>query len=137
MFRGFGVDDILADPDGWYQGDPKAMGAENHAEWREAVRTPRVVRAMLKDDRAGLTVDRADETADRPAGRKIERPLLVLWSGRDDLEQLFGDPLAIWRDWAPDVRGAGRVPGEHSGRVIDHALRHSSPVRCEPACGPI
>lgn len=104
---------ILADPDRWYHGDPEAMGAENHAEWREAVRKPSVVRAMLEDYRAGLTVDRADETADREAGRKIGAPLLVLWSGRDDLEQLFGDPLAIWRDWATDVRGWAIDSGHH------------------------
>ena len=68
---------------------------------------------MLEDYRAGLTIDRADEEADRAAGRRLEVPLLVLWSLRDDLEQLFGDPLAIWRDWAVDVRGRGIDSGHH------------------------
>ena len=104
---------ILADPDSWYHGDPQVMGAENHAEWREATRSPRVVRAMLEDYRAGLTVDRAHEEADRAAGRRLPQPLLVLWSTRDDLEQLFGDPLVIWRDWADDVRGHGIDSGHH------------------------
>lgn len=104
---------ILADPDSWYHGDPQVMGAENHAEWREATRSPRVVRAMLEDYRAGLTVDRAHEEADRAAGRRLTQPLLVLWSTRDDLEQLFGDPLVIWRDWADDVRGHGIDSGHH------------------------
>ncbi|MGH1526547.1 alpha/beta fold hydrolase [Leifsonia sp. L25] len=98
---------IGADPDAWYRGDPDAMGLENLAERREAVHRPAVVRAMLEDYRAGLTVDRADEEADRAAGRKLTMPLLVLWSLRDDLEQLFGDPLAVWRDWAVDARGHG------------------------------
>ena len=58
------------------------MGAENHAEFRAATRDPRVVRAMLEDYRAGLTVDRADEAADRAAGDRIGVPVLVLWSLR-------------------------------------------------------
>jgi len=104
---------ITADPDAWYHGDPEAMGLENFAERREAVHRPEVVRAMLEDYRAGLTVDRADEEGDRAAGRRLTMPLLVLWSLRDDLEQLFGDPLAIWDAWATDVRGHGIDSGHH------------------------
>ncbi|MGO4595878.1 alpha/beta fold hydrolase [Leifsonia sp. 2TAF2] len=104
---------INADPDAWYHGDPEAMGVENFAERREAIHRPEVVRAMLEDYRAGLTVDRADEEADRSTGRRLTVPTLVLWSLRDDLERLFGDPLAIWRDWAVDVRGHGIDSGHH------------------------
>jgi haloacetate dehalogenase len=104
---------INADPDSWYGGDPAVMGAENHEEWRAATRDPRVVRAMLEDYRAGLTVDRADEDADRAAGRRLKMPLLVLWSLQDDLEELYGEPLRIWRDWADDVRGHGIDSGHH------------------------
>ncbi|WP_431279149.1 alpha/beta fold hydrolase [Leifsonia poae] len=104
---------IGADPDAWYRGDPEKMGRENYEEWRQATRRPEVIRAMLEDYRAGLTVDRSDEQADRAAGRRVDRPLLVLWSERDDLEQLVGDPVAIWRDWATDVRGYGIDSGHH------------------------
>ncbi|WP_448316891.1 alpha/beta fold hydrolase [Streptomyces sp. CO7] len=104
---------ITADPDSWYRGDPEAMGPENHAERLAAVRRPEVVRAMLEDYRAGLTVDRAHEEADRAAGRRVRCPALVLWSLRDDLEELYGDPLEIWRDWADDVRGHGIDSGHH------------------------
>lgn len=54
-----------------------------------------------------MTVDYADETADRIASRRITQPLLVLWSILDDLEQLYGDPLTIWRTWADQVTGHG------------------------------
>jgi len=37
----------------------------------------------------------------------------VLWSGRDDLEELFGDSLRIWRDWTTDLRGGGSVDSGH------------------------
>ncbi|MEU6389671.1 alpha/beta hydrolase [Streptomyces sp. NPDC046939] len=104
---------INADPDAWYQGDPEVMGAENHAEWRRATRDPDVVRAMLEDYRAGLTVDRRHEEADRAAGRRLTCPTLTLWSLRDDLEDLYGDPLAIWRRWADDVTGHGIDSGHH------------------------
>ncbi|MGW7267044.1 alpha/beta fold hydrolase [Streptomyces sp. NPDC054842] len=104
---------INADPDSWYRGDPESMGRENYEEWRAATRDPDVVRAMLEDYRAGLTVDRRHEEADRAAGVRIQCPALVLWSLRDDLEDLYGDPLEIWRDWAPDVRGHGIDSGHH------------------------
>jgi haloacetate dehalogenase len=104
---------ISADPDAWYRGDPRVMGRENHDEFREATRNPEVVRAMLEDYRAGLTVDRRHEEEDRAAGTRVRCPALILWSLRDDLEQLFGDPLRIWRDWATDVRGHGIDSGHH------------------------
>lgn len=66
---------INADPDAWYHGNPETMGAENHAEWRAAVRDPAVVRGMLEDYRAGLGIDADHERADRAAGRRVEQPL--------------------------------------------------------------
>lgn len=113
---------INADPDAWYRGDPEVMGRENHDEWRRATRDPRVVRAMLEDYRAGLSVDLRHEEADRAAGRRVEPPLLVLWSRRDDLEDLYGDPLAIWRAWADDVRGHGIDSGHHMAEEAPEAL---------------
>lgn len=116
---------INADPDSWYRGDPRIMGQENHDEWRQATRNPAVVRAMLEDYRAGLTVDRQHEEADRDAGARIRCPALVLWSLRDDLEQLYGDPLEIWRHWAVDVRGHGIDSGHHVAEQAPEALASS------------
>jgi haloacetate dehalogenase len=119
---------ITADPDRWYRGNPLAMGQENFDEWRRATRDPRVVRAMLEDHRAGLTVDLADEQADRAAGTRLRPPLLVLWSERDDLRRLHGDVVAIWRGWSGDVRGHGIDAGHHiaeeAPRALAAALRH-------------
>ncbi|MGL4256278.1 MAG: alpha/beta fold hydrolase [Microbacterium sp.] len=116
---------INADPDGWYAGDAGTMGAENHAEWREAMRNPDVVRAMLEDYRAGLTVDRQHEEQDRANGRRLRMPVLVLWSLRDDLEDLHGDPVAIWRDWADTVSGHGIDSGHHVAEEAPDALAAS------------
>ncbi|MGQ4481428.1 alpha/beta fold hydrolase [Streptomyces sp. SAS_276] len=116
---------INADPDSWYSGDPRSMGEENHAEWREATRNPDVVRGMLEDYRAGLTVDRRHEEEDRAAGVQIRCPALVLWSLRDDLEDLYGDPLKIWRAWAPDLRGHGIDSGHHVAEQAPETLASS------------
>ncbi len=104
---------ILADPDSWYRGDPDKMGLENHLEFREATRDPATVTAMLEDYRAGLDVDRGHEEDDRRAGRKVRCPTLFVWSTRDDMEELYGDPVAVWRSWADDVRGVPVESGHH------------------------
>ena len=53
------------------------------------------------------------EEADRAAGRRVGCPTLVLWSARDDLEELHGDPLRIWADWTTDLRGGGPIDSGH------------------------
>ena len=68
---------------------------------------------MMEDYRAGLGIDREHDEADRAAGRRTGPPLLFLWAARDDLEDIYGDPLAIWRDWAGDVRGQSIDCGHH------------------------
>ena len=113
---------INADPDRWYRGDPALMGPENHREWRTAMRDPEVVRGMLEDYRAGLTIDYRDEVTDRDAGRRLEQPLLVLWSTRDDLEDLYGDPRLIWRAWADRIEGHGIDSGHHLAELAPQAL---------------
>ena len=107
---------ILDDPDAWYGAGPELearMGPENYADWRASVHRPAVVTAMLEDYRAGLGVDRAADDEDKAAGRRLGCPVLVLWSSRDDLEELYGDPLAIWRSWAHDVQGGPLDSGHH------------------------
>jgi haloacetate dehalogenase len=108
---------ILADPAAWYRahapGKVEALGTENHADYLAAIHDPDTVRAMLEDYRAGLGIDRAADEDDRAAGRRITCPTLVLWSSRDDLEELFGDPLAVWADWTTDLRGGGPVDSGH------------------------
>jgi len=104
---------ILADPDAWYGGTPEHMGAAAFAEYRQAIHDPETVRAMLEDYRAGLGLDRAHDEADRAAGRRVACPTLVLWSRHDDLEQLYGDPLRIWADWAEDLRGGHSIESGH------------------------
>jgi haloacetate dehalogenase len=105
---------IAADPDAWYSNaSPDSMGVENYHEFREAIHDPATVRAMLEDYRAGLGIDREHEEADRRAGRTLRCPTLLLWSTDDDMEDLYGDPLAVWRPWTEDLRGEPIKSGHH------------------------
>ena len=104
---------ISADPEAWYTATAEHMGAEAYQDYRRAIHDPDTVRAMMEDYRAGLGIDRQHDEADRAAGRRIACPLLYLWAKRDDMEDLYGDPLAIWRDWADDARGQSVDCGHH------------------------
>lgn len=104
---------INADPDAWYRGDPAVMGAEAYEDFRAAIHDPAVVHAMCEDYRAGLGPDRAADDADRAAGRRIACPTLVLWSRHDDMADLYGDVLGVWRPWADDLRGGEIDSGHH------------------------
>lgn len=70
--------------------------------YRAQVRDPARVAAMCADYRAGATTDRADDEADRAAGRRIAAPLHFLW-GRHGFPARTGDPAGIWRRWATTV----------------------------------
>jgi haloacetate dehalogenase len=104
---------INADPEAWYAATPEHMGPEAHADLWAALRDPNVVHGMVEDYRAGLTVDRAADDADRAQGVKVTCPVLVGWSTLDDMKDLYGDVVAIWRDWADDVRGVAIESGHH------------------------
>lgn len=93
-----------------------------------------MVLAMLEDYRAGLSVDRAHDDADRAAGRRLACPTLVTWSTRDDMEQLYGNPLDVWRDWATDLRGQPIDSGHHVAEdnpddLVEALLGHLAPLQ--------
>jgi haloacetate dehalogenase len=103
---------ISADPDAWYRTPgPADIGEENHADIWAALRNPAVVHGMCEDYRAGLRVDRADEEADRAAGRRVVCPTLLLTATEDDID-IHGDPVAIWRPWIANEFGSAPI---HSG----------------------
>jgi haloacetate dehalogenase len=113
---------ISADPEAWYQTGPAQMGAEAYADFRRAIHDPATVHAMCEDYRAGLGIDRSHDDADRRAGRRVACPLLVLWAARDDLEELYGDVLGVWRNWADDLRGRALDCGHHLSEEAPEAL---------------
>jgi len=101
---------IGADPAFYYghlldrwAGKDAAMDSEARAAYLAQFDDPAVIAATCADYRAGASVDRAHDRADREAGRKITCPVLAIWA-----RQYFsGDPdvmLRTWRLWADDVR---------------------------------
>lgn len=113
---------INAMPDAWYTGDPDRMGAGNHADWLRATRDAATVWAMCEDCRAGPTVDLAHDRADRATGRRLRCPTLFLRSRDDDMESLYSDPVAVWRTWGDDVRGAVIPSGHHMAEEAPEAV---------------
>jgi haloacetate dehalogenase len=107
---------INVDPDAWYRTpELTGMGEANRADLRVALHDPAVVHGMCEDYRAGLSIDRAHEEADRAAGRRIACPTMLLNATEDDID-IHGDPATIWRPW---------VAGELSGRPI-HSGHHQA-----------
>lgn len=102
---------ISADPEAWY--GPGPTDPDIRADWLAAIRNPAVIHGMVEDYRAGLTMDHVHDRADRDARRRLQCPVTVLWSLRDDLAAIYGDPLAIWRIWADRVDGHGIDSGHH------------------------
>jgi haloacetate dehalogenase len=78
--------------------------AEALADYVAAVEDPAVVHAMCEDYRAGATFDRLRDEEDKSAGRKITCPVQVLWGAKGAVGAWY-DVLAIWREWARDLRG--------------------------------
>jgi len=113
---------ISADPVAWYLPESQQMGEENCAELVEVINDPETVRAMLEDYRAGLSVDREADRADRLAGRTIGCPTLFLWSSRGDIEVLFENPLAMWKGWADNLRGSAIDSGAQMAEENPEAL---------------
>lgn len=107
---------IGVDPDGWYaaHGKQDYMVADCLADFRAAVAYPATVLAMCENYRAGLTVDRAHNDADRAAGRRVRCPMNMIWAEGDDMVDLYGDPVGVWRRWADNVTG----PSINSGHQM-------------------
>jgi haloacetate dehalogenase len=68
----------------------------------EQYRDPRKIHAQCEDYRAGATVDRLYDQANRDAGNQLDCPVLVLWS-TGYLSDKANSPLITWRKWAADV----------------------------------
>jgi haloacetate dehalogenase len=105
---------IAGDPDAYFDHHVRSIGLGREggcypepvlAAYRAQLRDPGAVQAICEDYRAGATIDREHDEADR--GRLIGCPVLALWGTRGALELFYGNVLAVWRAWAADVRGRG------------------------------
>ncbi len=111
---------IGGDPGAFFDLHVRALGlgrdadrypAELMAGYRALLDDPSVVAGICEDYRAGATIDREHDDADR-GRRKISCPVLALWSAAGALPRLYGDVLDVWRPWADEVSGHG-LPATH------------------------
>jgi haloacetate dehalogenase len=103
---------MLGDPDAFWitarrsgiKEDDERYPAEVVEVYRAQLSDPAVVEAICEDYRAGATIDRELDEADR-GRRTIECPVRALWGGAGALPIFYDDPLELWRPCAPDVTG--------------------------------
>ena len=107
---------ILGDPDAfWIPAQRQGISAgerypsEVVAAYQAQCSDPASVEAMCEDYRAGATIDRQLDDADR-GRRTISCPILALWGGAGALPRFYDDPLELWRVYAPEITGHA-VPG--------------------------
>jgi haloacetate dehalogenase len=85
--------------------DPARYPEAVMSTYRRQLADAGAVHAICEDYRAGATIDRRLDEADR--GRPIECPVLCLWGSRGALPLLYGDVLEVWRPWARELSGRG------------------------------
>jgi haloacetate dehalogenase len=87
-------------------------------------RDPAAIAGSCADFRssAGIDLELDDETF--AAGQKVDCPVLVLW-GTQGLVGPGYDPLRIWQQYAPDVRGQAMPTG--------HFVQEEAPDRVTAA----
>jgi haloacetate dehalogenase len=111
---------IGADPDGFWlaaeriglkPGDPRYPD-EVVAAYRAQLGDPAFITAMCEDYRAGATVDREHDEADR-GRRTIACPVRSVWGGAGALPRFYDDPLEPWRALAPAATGRAVEGASH------------------------
>jgi haloacetate dehalogenase len=111
---------ILGDPGGFWiairrmgikEDDERYPGAVVEA-YRAQLSDPPTVEAICEDYRAGATIDRALDDADR-GERTIACPVRALWGGAGALPRFYADPLELWRPFAPAVTGRAVEGASH------------------------
>jgi haloacetate dehalogenase len=84
---------------------PASINEETRAEYLTYFSKPEVIATICAEYRAN-EIDRINDRNDREAGRRIQCPVLLLWSDIDFPTD--GDsPLDIWKNWAYHISGRG------------------------------
>jgi haloacetate dehalogenase len=111
--------------DFFFRGSRDVFAPEALEDYLRCIRNPGAIHAFCEDYRAGATIDRELDEADR-GRRRIACPVLVLWAGQDEIERWL-DVIEVWRQWADDVRGkpidAGHYLAEEAPEPTFKALR--------------
>jgi haloacetate dehalogenase len=82
-----------------------AFDSRSLESYREQIRDPARVHAMCEDYRAGASIDRRLDLADKTRGARITAPLLFVWS-KLGFPAATGNPLSLWKAWTQTLSGA-------------------------------
>ena len=122
---------IAADPGYWVRsftsqllGEGKSIEPEVMEDYIRCFRDRGTVAASCADWRSGLGIDLVHDDETFTAGQKVECPVLVLWGTQS---MAASDPLGVWQQYAPDVRGSALPTGhflpEEAPDLVSAALR--------------
>jgi haloacetate dehalogenase len=87
---------------------PDFVGPAVFQEYFRTFRDPATIHAICEDYRAAASIDLAHDKAD--LGKKIQCPLLVLWSEKGPFHRLY-NVLQTWRDRAVEAQGKAMPTG--------------------------
>lgn len=82
-----------------------AFNSQSLQSYRQQMSDRARVHAMCEDYRAGASVDRHLDLADKSSGARVSAPLLFVWS-KHGFPAATGDPLGLWQAWATTLSGA-------------------------------
>jgi haloacetate dehalogenase len=103
------IDDVMAS---WAETkDLSSFDGRAVAHYRAFVQDASRIAAMCEDYRAGATLDRIADDADRAAGKTITCPMIALW-GSVGIPSASPDPLGLWKPYAPGIIGQS-IKGGH------------------------
>jgi haloacetate dehalogenase len=87
---------------------------------------PATIAGSCADYRSAASIDLVHDDETFAAGRRVECPVLVLWGAHGFVGREY-EPLAVWREYASDVRGqalpTGHFVPEEAPDLVTAALR--------------
>jgi haloacetate dehalogenase len=124
---------IGADPGYWVRsliapllGEGASIDPEAMEDYIRCFRDPRTVAASCADYRSAVSTDLAHDDETFAAGQRIDCPLLALWGAQGFVGRGY-QPLAVWQQYATDVRGQELPTGpflpEVAPELVIEALR--------------
>jgi haloacetate dehalogenase len=85
-----------------WAGDVSLLGEPAIQAYVAQYRDPKKIHAQCEDYRAGASIDRTLDEADRSTGTKLDCPVMILW-GRGYLGDKAKSPKGSWENWAHNV----------------------------------
>jgi len=124
---------IGADPAFWLHsltgpllGPGSAIEDDVMADYIRCFTDPATVAGSCADYRSAASIDLVHDEESFAAGRRIGCPVLALWGAHGFVGRAY-DPLAVWQDYATDVRGqvlpTGHFLPEEAPDLVTAALR--------------